>query len=124
MILQAMAMGNGGETFILEMGTSVKIEDMARDLIRLSGLEPDKDIKIEYIGLRPGEKLYEELITEGENIVPTDHKKIMVLSGQICEQNQLNEDIDRIIELAKEQDNEKIRTMLKKIVPEYMPNTH
>ena len=124
LILQAMAMGNGGETFILEMGTSVKIEDMARDLIRLSGLEPDKDIKIEYIGLRPGEKLYEELITEGENIVPTDHKKIMVLSGQICEQNQLNGDIDRIIELAKEQDNEKIRTMLKKIVPEYMPNNH
>ena len=57
------------------MGTSIKIDDMARDLIRLSGFEPDVDIKIEYIGLRPGEKLYEELITEGENIVPTRHEK-------------------------------------------------
>lgn len=122
LILQAGMMGNGGETFILEMGTSVKIIDMARDLIRLSGFEPDKDIKIEYIGLRPGEKLYEELITAGEDIVPTAHKKIMVLSGQICEQAQLNRDIDSIISLAKLQDGEKIRTMLKKIVPEYLPN--
>ena len=81
LILQAGAMGNGGEIFILDMGTAIKITDMARDLIRLSGFEPDVDIKIEYVGLRPGEKLYEELITEGENIVPTRHEKIMVLKG-------------------------------------------
>jgi len=85
LILQAGAMGNGGEIFILDMGTPIKISDMARDLIRLSGFEPDVDIKIEYIGLRPGEKLYEELITEGENIVPTRHKKIMVLKGIECD---------------------------------------
>ncbi|MFH2090867.1 MAG: nucleoside-diphosphate sugar epimerase/dehydratase [Pseudomonadota bacterium] len=124
LILQAGAMGKGGETFILEMGTSVKIVDMARDLIRLSGFEPDKDIKIEYIGLRPGEKLYEELITKGEDIVPTAHKKIMVLSGQACDQLLLNDDIDRIIEVAKAQDGEKIKTMLKQIVPEYVPSNH
>jgi len=122
LILQAGAMGSGGEIFILEMGTSVKIADMARDLIRLSGFEPDKDIKIEYIGLRPGEKLYEELITEGEDIVPTDHNKIMVLSGMICEQDQLNSQIDHLIETAKSQNTEKIKTLLKHIVPEYMPN--
>jgi FlaA1/EpsC-like NDP-sugar epimerase len=122
LILQAGAMGNGGEIFILEMGTSVKIADMARDLIRLSGFEPDKDIKIEYIGLRPGEKLYEELITEGEDIVPTDHNKIMVLSGMTCEQDQLNCDIDHLIEIAKSQNTEKIKTLLKHIVPEYTPN--
>jgi FlaA1/EpsC-like NDP-sugar epimerase len=122
LILQAGSMGHGGEIFILEMGTSVKIADMAKDLIRLSGFEPDKDIKIEYIGLRPGEKLYEELITEGEDIVPTDHKKIMVLSGMSCEQDQLNDDIDSIIAVAKAQDTEKIKTLLKHIVPEYMPN--
>jgi FlaA1/EpsC-like NDP-sugar epimerase len=122
LILQAGAMGHGGEIFILEMGTSVKILDMARDLIRLSGFEPDKDIKIEFIGLRPGEKLYEELITEGEDIVPTDHKKIMVLTGQICEQDRLNSDIDRIIDAAKAQDETKIRQLLKQIVPEYMPD--
>jgi FlaA1/EpsC-like NDP-sugar epimerase len=121
LILQAGAMGNGGETFILEMGTSVKIVDMARDLIRLSGFEPDKEIKIEYIGLRPGEKLYEELITQGEDIVPTAHKKIMVLSGQTCDQVLLNSDIDRIIEVAKAQDGDKIRILLKQMVPEYMP---
>jgi FlaA1/EpsC-like NDP-sugar epimerase len=122
LILQAGAMGNGGETFILEMGTSIKIVDMARDLIKLSGFEPDKDIKIEFIGLRPGEKLYEELITGGEDIVPTEHKKIMVLSGQICELERLNGDIDRIIDIAKAQDGEKIRSMLKQIVPEYVPD--
>ena len=83
LILQAGAMGKGGEIFILDMGTPIKIDDMARDLIRLSGFEPDVDIKIEYIGLRPGEKLFEELITEGENIVPTRHEKIMVLKGLV-----------------------------------------
>ncbi len=122
LILQAGAMGKGGEIFILEMGKSIKIADMAKDLIRLSGFEPDKEIAIEYIGLRPGEKLYEELITEGEDIVPTGHKKIMVLSGQICEQDELNGDIDRIIEIAKAQDGEKIKTLLRKIVPEYLPS--
>ena len=79
LILQAGAMGQGGEIFILKMGTPVKIVDMARDLIRLSGREPDKDVKITFIGLRDGEKLYEELITVGEGIVPTKHEKIMVL---------------------------------------------
>lgn len=122
LILQAGAMGKGGETFILEMGTSVKIVDMARDLIRLSGFEPDVDIKIEYIGLRPGEKLYEELITEGEGIVPTDHKKIMVLAGQSCNLVALNKLIDETIAFAKVQDEENIRKMLMQIVPEYQPN--
>src|SRR5208283_4653021 len=79
MILQAGTMGNGGEIFILRMGTPVKIADMARDLIRLSGKEPDVDIKIVFTGLRDGEKLYEELITIGEDILPTIHKKVMVL---------------------------------------------
>lgn len=124
LILQAGAMGRGGETFILEMGTSVKIADMARDLIRLSGFEPDKDIPIEYIGLRPGEKLYEELITQGEDIVPTEHKKIMVLSGCTCALDHLNGQIDQVIEVAKTQDGKKIKEMLKEMVPEYQPANH
>ncbi|MDY0223571.1 MAG: nucleoside-diphosphate sugar epimerase/dehydratase [Desulfobacterium sp.] len=122
LILQAGAMGKGGETFILEMGTSVKIVDMARDLIRLSGLEPDVDIKIQYIGLRPGEKLYEELITEGEGIVPTNHKKIMVIKGQPCNPMILDQQIDELIAFAKDQDDRKIRQMLRQIVPEYQPS--
>ncbi len=79
LILQAGGMGQGGEIFILKMGTPVKIVDMARDLIRLSGREPDRDVKITFTGLRDGEKLYEELITVGEGIVSTKHEKIMVL---------------------------------------------
>ncbi len=71
LILQAVVVGTDGEVFVLEMGTSVKIVDMARDLIRLSGKDPDKDIKIEFIGLRKDEKLYEELITQDEDVVET-----------------------------------------------------
>ena len=119
LILQAGAMGKGGEIFILDMGTSIKIDDMARDLIRLSGFEPDVEIKIEYIGLRPGEKLYEELITEGENIIPTTHEKIMVLKGMECDLNVLNGKIDALHALAKDQMGEQIKQKLKEIVPEY-----
>jgi FlaA1/EpsC-like NDP-sugar epimerase len=119
LILQAGAMGRGGEIFILDMGTSIKIDDMARDLIRLSGFEPDVDIKIEYIGLRPGEKLYEELITEGENIAPTYHEKIMVLKGIECDLQRLNGKVDELAHLAGEQLGDKIKSKLKEIVPEY-----
>ena len=119
LILQAGAMGKGGEIFILDMGTSIKIDDMARDLIRLSGFEPDVDIKIEYVGLRPGEKLYEELITEGENIVPTRHEKIMVLKGIECDLELLNGKIDDLAHFAVEQDGEQVKMKLKQILPEY-----
>jgi FlaA1/EpsC-like NDP-sugar epimerase len=119
LILQAGAMGKGGEIFILDMGTPIKINDMARDLIRLSGFEPDVDIKIEYMGLRPGEKLYEELITEGENIVPTRHEKIMVLKGIECDLQLLNGKVDELAKLAEEQIGAQIRSKLKEIVPEY-----
>ena len=119
LICQAGAMGEGGEIFILDMGTSIKIDDMARDLIRLSGFEPDVDIKIEYVGMRPGEKLHEELIIEGEGIVPTEHEKIMVLKGSACDLPTMNGKIDELIELAEEQDGELIKAKLKNIVPEY-----
>jgi FlaA1/EpsC-like NDP-sugar epimerase len=119
LILQAGAMGHGGEIFILDMGTPIKIVDMARDLIRLSGFEPDVDIKIEYVGLRPGEKLYEELITDGENIVPTRHEKIMVLKGIECNLELLNGKIDDLVHFAEEQDGEKVKMKLREIVPEY-----
>ncbi|MCJ7594907.1 MAG: polysaccharide biosynthesis protein, partial [Desulfobacterales bacterium] len=119
LILQTGAMGDGGEIFILDMGTPVKIVDMARDLIRLSGFEPEKDIKIEFIGLRPGEKLYEELITEGEGIVPTSHEKIMVLRGKACDQKVLDGAIKILAEMAYDQDVPGIIRLLKEIVPEY-----
>ena len=115
-------MGDGGEIFILDMGTPIKIEDMARDLIRLSGFEPNVDIKIEYIGLRPGEKLYEELITEGENIVPTRHEKIMVLKGIECDVKLLNGKIEELICLAEDQMGAEIKSKLREIVSEYKSN--
>ncbi|PKN29512.1 MAG: polysaccharide biosynthesis protein [Deltaproteobacteria bacterium HGW-Deltaproteobacteria-21] len=121
LILQAGAMGEGGEIFILEMGTPVKIADMARDLIRLSGFDPEVDIKVEYTGIRPGEKLYEELITEGEGIVPTGHEKILVLRGKTCEQEHLNRVIDDMAKLAYVQDSAGIKEKLKEIVEDYTP---
>jgi len=121
LILQAGAMGKGGEIYLLDMGTTIKISDMARDLIRLSGFEPDVDIKIEYIGLRPGEKLYEELITEGENIVSTSHEKIMVLKAMECNLQILNGQIDELTTFAANQDKKRIKAKLQEILPEYSP---
>ncbi|MBW2285208.1 MAG: polysaccharide biosynthesis protein [Deltaproteobacteria bacterium] len=123
LILQAGAMGNGGEIFILKMGTPVNIDDMARDLIRLSGLIPDEDIQIEYIGLRPGEKLTEELITEGEGIRYSDHEEIMVLtsgSGTLS-MDDIARHVSRMTELAEKGDADGIKAALKRLVPEYTP---
>jgi FlaA1/EpsC-like NDP-sugar epimerase len=126
LVLQAGALGEGGEIFILEMGTPVRIADMARDLIRLSGKEPDRDIKIVYTGLRPGEKLYEELITHGEGIVPTQHEKIMVLRrSQTCEATHpgdVRAALTDLIANANAHDAGLIRTTFKRIVPEYTPS--
>jgi len=124
LILQAGAIGKGGEIFVLKMGTPVRIDDMARDLIRMSGLKPDLDIEVKYIGLRPGEKLYEELITEGEGITETEHDEIMVLN---CENGSCLEEmrvyIDELVRLAEACDAEEIKKALKRIVPEYQPWT-
>ena len=130
MIIQAGAMGQGGEVFILRMGTPVKIVDMARDLIRLSGKEPDKDIKIVFTGLRDGEKLYEELITVGENIVRTGHEKIMVLRSDGFSNDLkspaelrewLNAELQELYDAALRHDAPAIKRKLREIVPEYSP---
>jgi FlaA1/EpsC-like NDP-sugar epimerase len=130
LVLQAAAMGKGGEIFILKMGTPVKIADMARDLIRLSGKEPDTDIKIIYTGLRDGEKLYEELITEGEDILSTGHEKIMVLRSNDhanglnhlqSMRQKLDEDIEELVKYSLDHNAGTIKKKLKEIVPEYTP---
>ncbi|MDY0361703.1 MAG: nucleoside-diphosphate sugar epimerase/dehydratase [Desulforegulaceae bacterium] len=120
LILQAGAMGNGGEIFVLDMGEPVKIDEMARDLIRFSGFEPDVDIKIEYVGLRPGEKLYEELLTDGEDVMPTEHNKIMVLKSRECDFADISSKIDQLKKYADIKKDQEIRNTFKKIVPEYM----
>ncbi len=125
LILQAGAIdsqqGSKTEVYILKMGTPVKIVDMARDLIRLSGFKPEEDIKIEFTGLRPGEKLYEELMTAEEGLVPTSHTKILVLNGHESDLTVLNEKIVQLMRSAENQDDEKIRAVLKEIVPEFQP---
>jgi FlaA1/EpsC-like NDP-sugar epimerase len=131
MIMQAGAMGQGGEIFILRMGTPVRIADMARDLIRLSGKEPDRDIKIVFTGLREGEKLYEELITVGEGIVPTGHEKIMVLRSEglfngsndpVRLREWLNSELRLLCDMALRHDSRAIKKKLHEIVPEYTPD--
>jgi len=128
LILQAGALGAGGEIFVLQMGTPVKIADMARDLIRLSGKEPDKDIEIRFIKLRPGEKLYEELIIEGEAIVTTAHEKILVLKSNGCFDGYGDQDgyrdwlmnhLDELYRVAETFDAGAIKSKIKEIVPEY-----
>ena len=130
LILQAGAMGEGGEIFILEMGTPVKIADMARDMIRLSGKVPDQDIQIVYTGMRPGEKLYEELITHGEGIVATAHEKIMVIrrddknADAAVLDRRIRDQVDRLAAASATFDAGQIKAVLKDIVPEYVPANH
>jgi FlaA1/EpsC-like NDP-sugar epimerase len=104
------------------MGTPIKIMDMARDFIRRSGFKPDVDIEIKEIGLRLGEKLHEELITEGEGIIRSDHEKLFILKEENnYDLNWLNQKIEELVELAMRQDAEGIKSKLKEIVPEYTP---
>ncbi|MFA6498200.1 MAG: nucleoside-diphosphate sugar epimerase/dehydratase [Desulfurivibrionaceae bacterium] len=119
LILQAATMGEGGEVFILEMGTPVRIGQMARDLIQLCGKVPDTEIEIKYTGLRPGEKMYEELITEGEGIVPTCHEKIMVLRGDGACLEDLQESLEKLKQFASSHDAEGIKAELGRVIPEY-----
>ncbi len=122
LILQAGTMGDGGEVFILDMGSPIKIMDMARDLIKRSGFRPDVDIEIKVVGLRPGEKLQEELITEEEDIVHSPHKRIFILRPKNkCDVDWLNQKIEELIQFAMVQDVLGIKLKLKEIVPEYQP---
>jgi FlaA1/EpsC-like NDP-sugar epimerase len=122
LILQAGAMGAGGEIFILKMGSLVKIITLAHDLIKLLGYEPEKEIKIKYTGLRPGEKLYEELITEGEGIVPTRHEKIMVLQGDSKTKVEIENLLRRLAKMATVHNARGIKEILQEIIPEYTPD--
>jgi len=126
LILQASSMPQGrGKIYVLEMGRPVKIKDMAFDLIRLSGLEPEKDIPIIYTGVRPGEKLYEELAFDGEIFSKTDHGKIMILNNggsKYDEWARLRTDIKLLGELGVTFDSARIKQSLMQIIPEYKPS--
>lgn len=119
LVLEASAMGNGGEIFIFDMGKSVKVVDLAKNMIRLSGLEIGKDIQIKYVGLRPGEKLYEELLCDRENNLPTHHPKITIAKVAHTDFDLITEHLSNFERLIKTQNNLDIVKLMKKIVPEY-----
>ena len=122
LLIQAGAMGNGGEILMLDMGEPIKILDLAQDLIRLSGLEVDRDIKIAFTGLEPGEKLYEELLTPQEGVTATKHQRIFVAQLEKIEERQLLTGIEELSQLADELDTEGIVAKFQALVPTYEPN--
>ncbi len=122
LVLEAGCMGQGGEIYIFDMGESVKIKDLAVKMIQLSGLELDKDIKIVYTGLRPGEKLYEELLNNSENTLPTHHEKIMIARVTEYPYDKVKQQLKQLIELFDKQDNVAIVKQMKQMVPEYISN--
>jgi len=122
LVLEAGAIGQGGEIFIFDMGEPVKIIELAKKMIQLSGFEPEDDIKIVYTGLRPGEKLYEELLNTQENSLPTHHPKIMIAKVQEYPFKKINADICELIALFANQNNTAIVSKMKDIVPEFKSN--
>jgi FlaA1/EpsC-like NDP-sugar epimerase len=119
LVLEAGAMGSGGEIFIFDMGAPVRIIDLARKMIRLAGFIPDKDIEIKIIGLRPGEKLYEELLNDFSKNLPTHNEKIMIAQEEIMKYDEINDSVLLLIETSKQKSNNAIVSKMKKIVPEY-----
>ncbi|MCX6634581.1 MAG: nucleoside-diphosphate sugar epimerase/dehydratase [Acidobacteria bacterium] len=124
LVLQAAAIGEGGQICVLDMGEPVKIVDLARDLILLSGLRPDEDIKIEFTGMRPGEKLYEEVSTMLEDTAPSAHEKIRIFVGNGMPEGDVMTWLDYLREICAERDAGRLVVTLKEIVPDYSPSTH
>ena len=122
LVLEAGSMGEGGEIFIFDMGKSVKIVELAKKMVRLSGLVPHQDIAIEFSGLRPGEKLYEELLNDLENTMPTHHEKIMVAQVREYHFQTINEHIRELIKLSCEYKDRQVVVKMKEIVPEFKSN--
>jgi FlaA1/EpsC-like NDP-sugar epimerase len=121
LVLQSSTMAQGGEVFILDMGEPILILDLARTLIRLSGLRPDEDIKIQFTGLRPGEKLREELTLSDEDIVPTGHEKIKRFIGSRIPWTVMEQHLAKIQRVNEIEDEHELSRVLKEIIPDYHP---
>jgi len=119
LVIQAGAMARGGEIFILDMGEPVKIADLARDMITLSGFRADVDIPITYTGVKPGEKLFEELFTEGERVNTTVHERILVTKSRYPEDDCLNDLISQEYPLTSQLNDHGALELLKKLIPGY-----
>jgi FlaA1/EpsC-like NDP-sugar epimerase len=123
LVLQAATMGKGGEIFVLDMGEPVKIVDLAKELITLSGFKPGEDIDIVFTGLRPGEKLFEELSLKGEDMLPTRHSKIGIWKNVPMNREKLRGGIDELVSKARTQDYNAIVKTIEELVPEYIRQT-
>jgi FlaA1/EpsC-like NDP-sugar epimerase len=123
LVLQASTMGKGGEIFVLDMGRPVKIVDLARNLILLSGLRPDRDIQIHFTGIRPGEKLYEEVSTTAENMLPTYHDKVRIFAGNGVPVEGMEPHIEVIRDLCLRRNARQLVLELKALVPDYNPSS-
>ena len=120
LVMQAAVMTSGNEIFVFDMGESVKIDDLARRMIYLAGFTPDEDIKIEYTGLRPGEKLYEEVLSNKENTLPTDHSRIRIAKVREYDYNDALAATDRLETLSREVEIDDMVRLMKEIVPEFI----
>jgi FlaA1/EpsC-like NDP-sugar epimerase len=121
LVLQSAMQGSGGEIFVLDMGKPVRIVDLARQMIELSGFKPDEDIKIEFVGTRPGEKLFEELSHEGENFVPTTHVKIFRFISQPVSLTKIREMLLNLQRNLHEAEPDALKLLLHEAVPDYSP---
>lgn len=124
LVLQASILGEGGEIFVLDMGREMKIVDLAERLIRLSGLEPEVEIPIQFIGLRPGEKMYERLWAEGEVPKPTAHEHILVADSHPGEPETIYPLVEHLLRAAEQGDRIRLMEMIRALVPEYQPDLH
>jgi FlaA1/EpsC-like NDP-sugar epimerase len=120
LVLEAAAIGNGGEIFIFDMGEPVKIIDLAKKMIRLAGFVPEQDIKIKVIGLRPGEKLYEELLNDTSKTLPTHNEKIVIAEEIIENHTEIQAEISLLVALSSKGTNNELVMQMKKVVPEYI----
>ena len=120
LVLEAATIGNTGEIYVFDMGSPVKIVDLAKRMIELAGLIPYKDIQIEFIGLRPGEKLFEELLNDKENTIPTEHDKITVATVQKYQFDQVKTSILLLIDYAMHVDIENTIKTMKLLAPEFI----
>lgn len=123
LVLQASAIGDGGQICVLDMGQAVKIVDLARNLVLLSGLKPDDDIRIEFTGMRPGEKLYEELSTLLEDTIPSEHEKVRIFVGNGMPETDVMNWLDSLREICEARDLGRLVLALKQMVLDYNPST-
>jgi FlaA1/EpsC-like NDP-sugar epimerase len=122
LVIEAGVMGQGGEIFVFDMGKPIKIADLARKVIKLSGKEPDRDIQIVYTGLRPGEKLYEELLSRAENSRPTYHEKILIADVRQYDFNVVEKKVNKLISSASRHYTLETVSLMKDLVPEFVSN--